>query len=223
VTDPRQGHEEDGDGAAASLDALLSDPLVWEEPPAELEDAVLAAIADEVAASPAPVVAPAAAPGVADLSARRGRRWVQPFLAGAAAAAVAAVVLVVGVGVLDDDSTTGREGGTEVALAGTDLAPDASADALVADTPLGTVVDLDVTGLDPAPEGTYYEAWLRQEGDDGNAVSAGTFHLRGGDGEIALWAGVAPEQYPLLTVTLQEEGAGAESSGQVVLRGRVDR
>ena len=37
-----------------------------------------------------------------------------------------------------------------------------------------------------------------------------------------LWSGVDLERYPTLTVTLQQEGAGAESSGQVVLSGTVD-
>jgi hypothetical protein len=209
-------HDGDDERALAPLDALLSDPLVWEEPPAELEDVVLAAVAAEVAE-----VGPRPSAGARGVPAWGGRSWVRPFLAGAAAAAVAAVLLVVVVGAFDGGEAD-RDGGTEVALIGTDLAPEASADALVADTPLGTVLHLDVTGLEGAPEGSYYEVWLRQEGDDGDAVSAGTFHLRGGDGEIELWAGVTPEQYPVVTVTLQEEGGGAESSGQVVLRGRVD-
>jgi hypothetical protein len=63
-----------------------------------------------------------------------------------------------------------------------------------------------------------YEAWLRKDADVG--VSAGTFHLRGGDGELELWAGVSIEDYPLVTVTLQDE-ADPVSSGQVVLRALV--
>ena len=50
-------------------------------------------------------------------------------------------------------------------------------------------------------------------------VSAGTFHMRGGDGSIELWSGVSPDDYPLVTVTIQQEADGAESSGRVVLRG----
>jgi hypothetical protein len=218
VTEPPQADDgNEGAGGGASLDALLSDPLVWEEPPPGLEDLVVAAIAAE-AEERGPAPGPLRTPGA---PAWGGRAWVRPFLVGAAAASAAAILLVVVVGGLGS-SDEDRSGGTEVALAGTDLAPDAAAVATVADTPLGTVVDLDVSDLAAAPEGTYYQAWLRQDGDDGELVSAGTFHMRGGDGEIALWAGVSAEQYPVLTVTLQEEGEGPASSGEVVLRGRVD-
>ncbi len=39
-------------------------------------------------------------------------------------------------------------------------------------------------------------------------------------GEIELWAGVTTEDYPLFTVTIQDE-ADPVSSGRVVLRGTV--
>jgi len=211
-----------------AVERLLGDLLVWDEPPPGLEDAVVAAIvAEREVARPVAGAHPPAEAGAAaandELAARRhrgarGRSWVRPFAAGAAAAAVL-VLVVAGATALggDDDQT----GGQLVALAGTELAPDASADATVVDTPLGTVVELDVRGLDPAPEGTYYQAWLREPGAAGESVSVGTFHLRGGDGEVELWGGVSPEQYPVLTVTLQQEGAGPASSGEVVLRGEA--
>ncbi len=261
------------------LDALLRDPLVWEEPDPDLGDAVLAAIQAEMQTVGRPLdQAPPAqtpfgveeVPGenrvwtvqqvsptgessalyagqsldddqdapqghsghqgqnqdhgsaveseatVVSLDSRR-RRWVAPLVS-----AAATLLIVVGAGlgwrILSAEET--REPDYLVALGGTDLAPDASAEAAVSNTALGTVLILDVRGLEPAPEGQYYEAWLRQSPEVG--VSAGTFHLRGGDGSIELWAGVTPEDYPLITVTLQEEGGGAASSGQVVLAGRVE-
>jgi hypothetical protein len=57
--------------------------------------------------------------------------------------------------------------------------------------------------------------------DDGDLVSIGTFHLRGGAAMVTLWSGVPLEDYPTLTVTLQREGAGTDSSGEVVLRGSL--
>ena len=86
--------------------------------------------------------------------------------------------------------------------------------------PDGTRVVIETSDLPPAPEGTYYEAWLRTGPDFG--VSAGTFHLRGG-GEvpIELWAGVSIDDFPLFTVTLQPVGM-EESSGEVVLSARLD-
>ena len=221
MSDPSQPQEPERPDLGAPVDELLQDPRVWEEPPPELEDLVVAAIVAEAAARPEQDDEGAAdrRPATGAAVARgEGRRWVRPFLAGVGAAAAAAVLVLLVVQGPDDG---GPSGGTEVALAGTELAPDASADAVVTDTPQGTVVDLDVQGLQPAPPGTYYEAWLRQEGPEGELVSAGTFHLRGGDGRVSLWAGVAPEDYPLLTVTLQPEGGGPASSGDVVLRGRV--
>ena len=73
-------------------------------------------------------------------------------------------------------------------------------------------------GLPPAEPGTYYQGWVK--GDEG-LVTVGTFHLRGGDDTIDLWSGVPLDRYPTLTVTLQEEGGGQESSGVVVLSGPV--
>jgi hypothetical protein len=130
----------------------------------------------------------------------------------------AAVLLVVAVGWVALRSPDAE--GELVALAPTDLAPLAArAEARVSDQPGGTRILLEVRGLPPAPAGSYYEAWLRQSPEVG--VSAGTFHLRGGDDEVELWSGVATEDYPLITVTIQEEGGGAASSGRVVLSGRV--
>lgn len=196
------------------LAGLLSDPTLWDDPDPAVEESIVAAIAAEagpVAQAPTAVADITAAPdNVTPISA--ARRWLAPIAAGVAAALVilGGFALVAG----DDDPS-----GVEVALAGTDLAPDASAQAVIADTPLGTRIVLDVTGLPPAPEGTYYEAWVRQDAEVG--VSAGTFHLRGGDGEIELWAGVSTDDYPLITVTIQEE-ASVESSGRVVLRALLE-
>jgi hypothetical protein len=80
-------------------------------------------------------------------------------------------------------------------------------------------IALDIRDLPPAPEGFYYQGWVRNE--EGETVTIGTFHMRAGDSTVTLWSGVPVEEYPTLTITLQEEGAGPESSGQVVLRGSI--
>jgi Anti-sigma-K factor rskA, C-terminal len=216
-----------------ALDALLARSEVWEDPPPELEDRVVAAIMAEARsaqAAPASAV-PASGTDVTgaeatrsgdELARRRARRGgtsgARRRLTLVAAAAVIALgalgVLVVAGG--GDDS----DGPAAVELTGTDLAPSASAVAEIQSTPLGVKIVLDVEGLPGAPPGMYYQAWLRSE-DDG--VSAGTFHLRGGDGAIELWGGVDDPKYSVITVTLQDEGGGAESSGRVVLRGEWDR
>lgn len=145
----------------------------------------------------------------------RARRWMAPVASAAAAVAVTLLAVNV-VGSTEAAPAVTEVAGVELPLVGTDLAPEASATATVAETRAGTRIQLDVSGLRPAPLGQYYEAWLRQDAETG--VSAGTFHLRGGDADIELWAAVSPEEYPLITVTLQDE-ASPDSSGRVVLRG----
>lgn len=198
--DPIDEPDELDDGQTAALGALLGSRAVWAEDDQDTGDRIVALIAAE--AGPVEGLAPPR-PGRDD----RRHLWV--------IGAVAVLFLVVGVAIaliVGDDDTI------EVALAGTELAPNASAVAELDDTEQGLRIVLEVTGLSPAPPGTYYQAWVRNESD---GVAAGTFHLRGGDGEIELWAGVSSFDYPVLTVTLQQEGAGPASSGEVVLRGRA--
>lgn len=201
----------------ARLFALLAEPEMWAEPDPAVEASIVAAIAAAVAAAqradPArelDVVVTKTPDNVVAISAKR--RWIAPFLAGAAAVLLVMAGVAMGSGNGGDDSVV-----VTIGLEGTPRAPGASATADVVATPLGTRIDVVVAGLPPAPEGSYYEAWLRQSPEVG--VSAGTFHLRGGDGAIELWAGVGLDEYPLVTVTLQREGGGAASSGVVVLRG----
>jgi hypothetical protein len=201
------------------LAALLADPQMWDEPDPDAEESIVAAVVAAAAAQrPAPAREVDAVDGdnrdnVVAISA--ARRWIAPFLAGAAAV----LLVVAAVTIVQSDLGGSDEvaDAVTVTMEGTPEAPDASAVADILDTPLGTRIDFAVVGLPPAPAGTYYEAWLRQSPEVG--VSAGTFHLRGGDGTIELWAGVGLDEYPLVTVTLQQEGGGAASSGVVVLRG----
>jgi len=211
--EPEDPNDDLGDleATTAVLDALgpsLRDRAVWSEPPASLGDSIVAAIAAERVTSPAP-------PATADLDVQRGRRRPARWLG---AVAAAALVLAIGAGVV-----LTREGdeqpGEQLAITGTDLAPDASATAVVDDTGAGVAIRLDLRGLEPAPEGQYYQGWLRNA--EGELVSIGTFHMRDGDATITLWAGVEVKDYPTLTVTLQTEDEGTGSSGQVVLRGSL--
>ncbi|MGI9642151.1 MAG: anti-sigma factor [Acidimicrobiia bacterium] len=184
-------------GDLAALEALLSPAVTWAEPPEDVEQRVLEAIAAESDY----------AQRVADSTPGRGERRYLRFIGAAAAlflvAGVALAFLLAG-----DDPT-------RVELAGTAEAPNASAVARLETTPQGLRVILAVTGLPPAEAGTYYQGWVRNDID---GVSIGTFHLRGGDAEVELWAGVDGDDFPLITVTLQQVGEGPASSGVVVLR-----
>ncbi len=132
------------------------------------------------------------------------------------AAAAAAVVGTVAVVTLTGDD---EPESTLVALTGTEVEPAASGSAEITSTPSGFEIVLDISGLPPAPANAYYQGWLR---NDSGAVTIGTFHGRQGTDDIVLWSGVDTADFPTLTVTLQQIGGGAESSGVVVLRGEID-
>lgn len=203
---------------------LLGRRETWAAPPDSLGDDVLAALrreredvvglAEPYQSSPEPTAEP---PG--ELAAARDRRASRRGWSGGrllAAAAVAAVSAVVAVGVLLVASPD-RAGETLVALAPTELAPGASGRAEIRDTPSGFAIELDLEGLEPAPPGVYYQGWLKN--DAGDQVTIGTFHGRDGSDDIVLWSGVDPAVYRTITVTVQREGDGPASSGDVVLRG----
>ncbi len=110
-------------------------------------------------------------------------------------AVAAAVVAVVAVGAIV--ATRQAAPDWEVALAGTDAAPGASAIARGWNEPSGTRMELDVSGLDPAPDGFVYELWL-SEGPI--HVSAGTFRSAE---DVQLWVGVRRSDYPRVWITLE--------------------
>ena len=185
---------------------LLADDAVWAEPsPTGVDDLLAAIEAESGGRVPAAPVAGPRAP-----SRGRSRR----LMLVAAAAGVVAVAGLVGILVRTADDDAGQD----FDVAGTELAPEASGVATVEETGSGVAIELDVSGLPPAEPGTYYQAWVK---GPGGLVTVGTFHMRGGDDRVELWSGVPLDRYPTLTVTLQEEGAGQESSGQVVLSGEV--
>jgi anti-sigma-K factor RskA len=197
-----QGAQEPGPYApdAASADAarrlrgLLADPDGWAEPPAGLLGLILAGIDSER-------VGPAAPP----------RPHMRRTVRAGAAALLAAAAVVIGIVVTRGPATT------DVVLAGTRLAPAASATAKLHATPSGLAIELDVSGLPPSTPGYYYQAWMK--GPRG-LVTIGTFHLRGGPGTVELWSAVSLTDYPAITVTREPEDGNPASSGQVVLTNR---
>jgi hypothetical protein len=198
----------DVDDAAPELpphaESLLRERSTWAEPPPGLEENLLAGLRRERDS----------ARTIADPPRRRSR-WLSGRYVLAAAAAVVLVIAGTAIGIralTDDDPAT-----QQVALTGTPLAPGAHGEAEIVSTPSGFKITLDTEGLAPAPRGDYYQAWLKDA--DGDLVTVGTFHARGGGHAIVLWSGVDPDDFDLLTVTLQRVGGGAESSGQVVLAG----
>ena len=173
---------------------VFADPAVWMEPPLHLQEAVVAAIADEAGAV-------------------RRRRRVRFALAGAAAA----VLLAVGVTVGAQLNRTERIEFT-ASLEGTELAPNATGDVTLTKTTSGWDIRLHANGLARRDGGEFYEAWLKD--DAGVLVPIGTFN----DGrDVTLWSGVGPADFPTLTVTLEVADGDQASSGRVVLTGQADQ
>ena len=172
---------------------VLADPAVWMEPPTDLQEAVVAAIAEEAGAG-------------------RQRRRIRLAIAGVAAAVLLAAGVTVGV-------QLNRAQPVEFAasLSGTELAPDAAGDVTLTKTPSGWKVELHATGLPRREDGEFYQAWLKD--DAGLLIPIGSFN----DGrDVTLWSGVAPSTFPTLTVTREVADGDQASSGQVVLMGQAD-
>lgn len=172
----------------------LADPIVWEEPSAELKEQVMTLIGN------------AADPRAAN---RRGLSW--GWLATAAVVAVMAITAGL-IGLTRADSPD-----WEVALPATELAPNAIATVSGWNEEAGTRMIVDIAGLAPAPAGSFYEFWLS---DGPIHISAGTFQT---SGVIELWSGVARADYPRLWITLEPIDEDESPTNHTVLdTGRSD-
>jgi len=225
------------------LRELLADPTLWAEPPAELEDAVVAAIAAEAATLPPlegpfdqssedpGVAAPAAVPGLGDgvpaipasaqaptdLAAARRRRQERSgrsrWTRPTMLVAAAAAAVVIVAGGVLLLRPP-ADRTFDVAFQATELAPNASGSAVMIKSDSGWEIKLNVTGLPRLDNGRFYQGWLRNA--DGVLVPIGTFN-EGTD--VVLWSGVSPDAFPTLTVTQEEADGNQDSSGQRVLVG----
>ena len=202
--------------ARAEIDKLrgvLADPAVWAEPPPNLEERIVDAIAADDRPSDTPEgqesgESTTASPGnVVRLRTRR----VRYAILGAAAAVLIAVGLAIG---LTNQATEPAE--FAASLQGTDLAPNASGQATLTQTDGGWEIQLQAQGLPRRDDGAYYEAWLKNE--TGVLVPIGTFNQ---PNDITLWAGVAPSDYPTITITRQHASGDQASTGKVVLQGTI--
>ncbi len=180
--------------------AVLAGNSTWAEPPNGVMEGMLATISRD-GDGPVQVIKP-------------GASWRRPWLVATAAVAVITLLVVGATAVFDEPDLD-----TVVAINGTDLAPAATGIATLRPTPSGWYIRLDVSGLPAAPEGSYYEGWVWSEEE---GVSIGTFHLREGAEPVVLWSGVDVAEYPAIWVTLQDEGAGAEASDRIMMKGRIE-
>ena len=168
---------------------VLADPAVWAEPPPYLQEAVVAAIAEEAGAGK--------------------RRRLRLAVVGIAAAVLLAVGVTVGVYVNRDQPVE-----FAASLTGTELAPDASGEVTLTKHPSGWDIRLHATGLPRREDGEFYQAWLKNE--DGLLVPIGSFN---DGRDVILWAGVPPSVFATLTITQEVADGDQASSGLVVLIG----
>ncbi len=178
---------------------VLGSGATWAEPPPQVGDEILASLASEAVSQPA-------------MAEARTGRWALVLAGVGGLVAFAALAWgTMSVMRVDQDNV--------VAMSGTELETAASGEAEFGPTDAGWWVRLEVTGLPPAPEGSYYQGWVWS--DDGEGVSIGTFHLRGDEMPIVLWSGVPLAEYPSIWVTLESEADGPEASDQIVMTGRI--
>jgi hypothetical protein len=218
--EPAGSLDPDEVAALDELHQLLADPAVWAEPDATLEDRIVEAIsASPPGPDPQTAEPRAAEPRTPEITAigpparQQRRRRLVMAVAGLAAAAVLVVAIAVALAGRGSHPVT-----YQAALAGTPLAPDASGRASMTQTVSGWRITLHATGLPRLDNGLFYEAWLKNPA--GVLVSIGTFNQ---PQDVILWAGVAPYDYPTMSVTRQVASGNPASSGQRVLIGTAKR
>ena len=172
---------------------VLAERAVWAEPSPDLQERVVAAIAEEAGAG-------------------RRRRRIRYSLVAAAAAGFLAAGVTVGLQVTRDEPVQ-----FAASLTGTRLAPDADGNVTLTKTDSGWKIELHATGLPRRSDGEFYQAWLK--GDTGLLVPIGTFN-EGTD--VTLWSGVGPTTFPTLSITKEVADGNQASSGQVVLIGKAN-
>jgi hypothetical protein len=193
----------------AILARALADPSVWNAPSRELEDLVVHAVLD---AHPL-TLAPVTAIGPTQAAARRTRTPRRRRVLTSAAAAIAAIT--VGTGIVSVRRSPNPDFRSN--LAATALAPAARASADLYRTDAGFRIELEAEGLPSLSGHAYFEAWLRNP--SGTVVPVGTFSSSAGD--VTLWSGVSPKEYPTLSVTIETSDDGQLPSRRRVLLGDV--
>lgn len=169
----------------AGADIDLSDAALWEPPP-DLEETIMAGIS---------------VPEIQDQ--RTQRRWIMT--------AAAAVIGIAAIGAVAVAAVRADTPDWTVALAATDLAPNATASIDGWNEASGTRIRLDIDDLPPAPEGFFYELWF----SDGPVhISAGTFRETQG---VEMWAGVTRAEFPRLWITLEPIDDNESPSPDTVL------
>lgn len=182
------------------------------DPPVELWGRIAAAVAepDAVPSGAPPEVAP-----VVSLDARRRRH--RRFLA--AAAAVVVVAAVTGAVLFQNGSSSDEP----QLLASTELEPlepvgGATAEVRLVRQDDHVQLELEARDMAAAPDGRHYELWLLDpDSESAEPVSLGAMT---GSTSVPVPAGIDPDEYAVVDVSLQEQGQ-TEHSGHSLLRGTL--
>jgi anti-sigma factor RsiW len=162
----------------AKLRSALSSHSLWEEPPPDLADKIVRAGDGQIETSRAE----------ARTTFGRGRT--------AALAGVAVTLLIALAGTIVATHTLSAD--WEMTLVATEESPQATASISGWSTARGTRMVIDISGIEDAPTGSYYEIWMTAP--DGRHVSAGTFT---GSGRVTAFAGVRRADYPRIWITME--------------------
>ena len=189
------------------------------DPPVELWERIAAAVAesDAVPSDAPPSDVPSTVAPVVSLDARRRRH--RRVLAAVAAAVV--VVAVTGAVLFQNGSSTGGDE-TEL-LASTELEPlepvgGATAEVRLVRQDDHVQLELEARDMAAAPAGQHYELWLLDpDSETAEPVSLGAMT---GSTSVPVPAGIDPDEYAVVDVSLQEQGQ-TEHSGHSLLRGTL--
>ena len=226
------GAEDETAGDAEDADAVVPDDFgrlraialqvddedaVRVEPPAGLRERIAAAV-EAVSAPAVSAPEPASAPApVVSLDARRRRRHRQVL---AAVAAAVVVVAVTGAVLLQGSSTDTEEPQLVASTELEALEPvgGATAEVRLVRQDDHLQLELDAHDMAAAPAGQHYELWLLDPSAEGaEPVSLGAMS---GSTSVPVPAGVDPDEYAVVDVSLQEQGQ-TEHSGHSLLRGTL--
>jgi anti-sigma-K factor RskA len=135
----------------------------------------------------------------------------------ATAAAALIVVLAIGIGIGELLAGGGSSGPATAALTLEPLEPGSTARASI-EMPDPETMVLDVSGLEPAGPGHYYEVWLMSS--DTKLVPIASFSVDAEDkADIRVPLPASPAAYRYFDISRQAESEGTGHSGESVLRG----
>lgn len=180
----------------------LAEPMFWEEPSADLEDLVVAAVLG--AGSETGPQTETAAPLAEVIEISFWRKALVPMMSAAAA-------LVLAVGAMSFVGRTAPPDWEAPMISAAGI----NATGVVAGWNQdngGTRVRLQVEGLEAAPDGFLYELWFTSP--EGQHVSAGTFREAG---EVNLAIGVPRKEFPRVWITLEPVGEAGPPSGPLIM------